>query len=114
MNLKEIQELVYEEYKKNGYYDMWNYSDNSNLYTEIQRIADLAELGLIPTEVAEAQEATRKHNYPMLLDKWGEEMADVIIRALNFASRKNIDIETEILKKHTKNMDRGKRHGRKI
>ena len=50
LGFKEIQELVYEEYKKNGYYDMWNYSDNPTLYTEIQRLVDLAEIGLIVME----------------------------------------------------------------
>lgn len=114
LGFKEIQELVFKEYKENGYYDMWNYSDNPNVYTEIQRIVDLAEIGLITTEVSEVLEDTRTHEYPMLLDKWGEEIADIIIRAMNFASRKGINLESYIKVKHLKNLDREKRHGKKV
>jgi len=114
MNLNDIQDLLYEEYEKNGYLKMWTYSDNPNLYPEIQRIADLAEIGLIGTEVAEVQEATRKYNHPMILDEWGEELADVVIRCLNFASRKGFSLEYYILEKHKKNLERGERHGKEI
>ena len=114
MNLKEIQSLVYQEYIKNGYLDMWTFDTNPNTYSKIQRIFDLAEIGLWNTETAETQEDTRKHGYPLLLEKWGEECADVIIRVLNFASRKGIDVESEILNKHQKNLERGKNHGKEI
>ena len=114
MNLKEIQSLVYQEYIKNGYLDMWTFDTNPNIYSKTQRIFDLAEIGLWNTETAETQEDTRKLGYPLLLEKWGEECADTVIRVFNFASRKGIDMESEMLKKHKKNLDRGKRHGKEI
>ena len=114
MNLNDVQKLVYEEYKKNGYLDMWTYNDNPNLYPEIQRIADLAEAGLIGTEVSEVQEAIREYGYPMLKDMVGFELADVIIRCMNLASRKGIELEKYIMDKHKLNIDRGNRHGKEI
>ena len=115
MELDEIQKLVYEEYKKNGYLDMWTASvPPPKDYSEEQRIMDLAEVGLINTEVSEALEDIRKFGYPMLLDKLGNELADIIIRALNFGSRKGIDVESYILSKNGVNLERGERHGKKI
>jgi len=113
MEFNEIQKLVYEEYKKNGYLEMWT-KCRPHLYSEEQKIADLAEVGLINTEVSEALDDIREYGYPMLRDKLGEELSDIIIRALNFASRKGIDIEPYILSKHELNLERGERHGKKI
>ena len=113
MNLSEIQKLVYEEYTKNGYLEMFTVC-KPNEYTSLQRLVDIAELGLIGTEISEAIEDVRKCGYPMLLDKLGVELSDIIIRALNTASRKGIDIEPYLLTKHKKNMSRGARHGKKI
>jgi len=116
MNLKEIQELVYKEYVVNGYTDMWNIDlYQTDLPSGTQRMYDLAEIGLWNTEVAETLEDTRKlGDNDALREKWGEEGADVIIRVLNFLSRKGIDAESHILAKHEKNMKRGKLHGKTI
>ena len=115
MEFDEVQKLVFEEYKKNGYLSMWTAKvPPPKDYSEEQRLMDLAEVGLFNTEVSEALEAIRKFGYPMLLEELGEEIADIIIRALNFASRKGIDVEPYILSKHEANLDRGERHGKKI
>lgn len=119
MEFSEIQKLVYEEYKKNGYLEMWtkvplDKNDFPRWHTDNQEIADIAEVGLINTEVSEALDAIREYGYPLLRDKLGEELADVIIRALNFASRKGIDLEPYILSKHEVNLERGDRHGKNI
>lgn len=107
MNLSEIQKLVFEEYKENGYLEMWNSTPK-----ELGWMADLAEVGLFDTEIGEADECIRDGNYSE--DKLGLELADIIIRVLNFASRKGISIESCVIKKHTINCNRGKLHGRKI
>jgi len=119
MEFDEIQKLVYEEYKKNGYLEMWTKvplddDGNPRFHNDEQELADLAEVSLFHTEASEAMEAIREYGYPMLRDKLGEEIADLIIRALNFASRKGIDVETHILSKHGINLERGERHGKKI
>jgi len=116
MDLKQIQKLVYEEYIKNGYMEMWCVDlYQTDLPSTTQRIYDLAEIGLWNTEVSETLEDTRKITVnDELRAKWAEEGADVIIRVLNFFNRKDIDAEKAILDKHKKNLSRGKRHGKEI
>jgi len=114
--LNEIQTLLKEEYVQNGYMDMWCLDlYQTDLPSMSQRIYDLAEIGLWTTEVAEALEDTRKKtDNDELRAKWAEEGADVIIRVLNFFTRKEIDAEKAIIEKHHKNMNRGKLHGKEV
>jgi len=116
MELNDIQRLLGEEYVQNGYMDMWCVDlYQTDLPSQTQRIYDIAEIGLWNTEVSEALEDTRKKkNNKELRAKWGEEGADVIIRVLNFLSRKEIDAEKAILEKHQKNIGREKLHGNEV
>lgn len=112
MNLKEIQEMVFKEYIKNGYLKMWN---NNTKYSHIHRnhkVYDIAELALINTEVSEATEELRKKKTRKFFI--GVECADIMIRTLNFMSRKGLDAEFYINFKHEKNMNREKLHGRGV
>ena len=86
-------------------------------------------LMLIVSEIAEAMEADRKDRYaqPELLDESNflesfeknvkdtleDEMADTIIRALDFCGANNIDIDWHIEKKLQYNATRPKMHGKK-
>lgn len=110
MELKKLQQLVSEEYKKNGYEILWTATP------EKQKVYDIAELGLITTEVSEAIEAIRKkqYGYERLKVELGFECSDIIIRTLNFCSRNNINVEEFILKKHNINLTRGIFHGKNI
>ena len=110
MNIKELQELVHEEYIKNGYAEYWAHENITGDPIKYKQLVNMSEAGLINTEVAELQEDIRDLNY----DHYGEEIADIIIRAMNWASRNGIDVEEEIRKKHAKNMKRTKLHGRKL
>lgn len=104
MELKEIQELVYLEYQRNGYLKNWN---------QFNKVGDIAELGLINTEISEAIEIIRNPEFPnnyML----AEECADIIIRTLNFMSRKHLDATQAILDKHNINMNRGILHDKDV
>jgi hypothetical protein len=120
MNLSKIQRIVFIEYKNNGYLDMWN--TVSDWWCN-QRIYDIAELGLIITEVSEAIETIRnswKENNDS--DKvinsdfsdLAKECADIIIRTLNFMSRKGFDAEKVILHKNKINLNRGLLHGKSV
>lgn len=102
-NLDEIQRILFREYIKNGYLDSWNREG---------KIGDIAELGLIITEVAEAMEEVRNKNTNET--KLMMECADILIRVLNFMTRKDQFAEYFILRKHRKNLKRGKLHGRGI
>jgi len=93
--------LIYKEYVKNGFEEFWNKSKDKEL-------SDLAEVGLIHTEVSEAQEEIRNNDYYNL----GLELAGTIIRILNFCTRKGIPIEKRIWEAHQINKKREKKHGR--
>jgi hypothetical protein len=113
MELNQIQKLVYEEYVKNGYEVMWNKTYGTDGYelAEILRKNDLAELSLVDTETTEAKEEVRN----LVIDDvaLAKECADIIIRVLNFMTRKGLmNAEEAILNKHAKNMKRELKHGR--
>lgn len=103
MDLKEIQDLVFQECIANGYVKLWN---------KHKKIGDIAELGLIPTEVTEAQELIRNKNTDRY--KLGLECADIIIRTLNFMSRKNLSADFFIQQKNQINLTRETLHGRDV
>jgi len=107
--------ILYSEYEKNGFEDFWNGKLFLNSLNPVQtiklyNILDLAEFGLVNTEVSEALECIRNNDYYNL----GLECADVIIRVLNFCTRKNIPIEKRLFEKAKINYEREKKHGRKL
>lgn len=120
MNLNEVQELVLKEYIVNGYFDLMELNElkeflfdlnvpiSPNRFNDLKRMADIAEVGMINTEVSELIEAIFKGNK----ENYGSELSDIIIRAMNFASRKGIYLEKEILSKNEENLKRGKLHGK--
>ena len=63
----------------------------------------------IHSEISEASEAVRDHN----IEGFAEELADIFIRLVNLCEVWNIDLEDEVIKKHSKNLDRPYLHGRK-
>ena len=66
-------------------------------------------LCLIHSEVSEALEAYRKDDANNL----NEELADIVIRVFDMSVGLGVDIEAEILRKHTINKNRPFRHGGK-
>jgi NTP pyrophosphatase (non-canonical NTP hydrolase) len=109
MEFKEIQNAMYATYVKNGYLDLWTIATASCIY--FQKFLNLAEAGLIHTEVSELQEDLRSG------EKKGEmalECADIVIRVMNFCSRLGLDLEKAIVIKNVENLAREKLHGRVI
>ena len=66
------------------------------------------KLMLIVTEVAEAQEALRDGDKA----NEAEEIADVMIRVLDYAAWRGINLDSEVAKKMGKNRGRPRLHGR--
>jgi hypothetical protein len=114
MQIRELQNLLYHEYVKNGYRDLWTFRFDIDLENNvhIQKIFDLAEIGLFDTEIAELKEEIRKKEVNW--DCVKEECSDIIIRVLNFCSRKGIFLEDSLLSKNEKNFNREKLHGKDI
>jgi len=112
MEIREIAKKLHREYIDNGYEEMWNKARDILKPHGLEKIVDLAEVGLIVTEVSEIMEEIRKKKTSQAHLK--EECADTIIRVINFMNRKEIDVETAILYAHVKNLPRGNRHGKAI
>lgn len=106
-----LQYLVFKEYQKNGYHKMWS-NNFSNKITQTEKIFDIAELGLIITEVSEAMEEIRKNgndNANLFF-----ECADIIIRTLNFMTRKGASASFFLIEKNEKNINRRELHGKQV
>ena len=110
LEFKEFQKMVFEEYKLNGYAERWTRDYFLNNPLEFDLLIDLAEVGLINTEVSELLEDIRNNDR----EKWGDECADIVIRVMNFCNRKGINLEPHIIGKHGKNLNREFLHGRTI
>ena len=103
MNIKKLQKLVFKTALNNGHVENWN---NHNT------VGDIAELGLICSEVSEAQEIIRNDTD---FNSLAFECADIIIRTLCFLERKGIfNIEKFILTKNNINKERGYLHGKTV
>jgi len=103
MEFKDVQKLVYEEYKQNGFEAFFN---------ENGICGDLAEIGLFTTEIGEALDYQRDDTECTKYVKL--ELADIIIRVMNFCNRKGIDLEFYIIAKNRINKSRDKFHGKKV
>lgn len=135
-DIRDVQRRVGEINTANG----WR--ETPTLTPELQVKQDITEIALIVTEASEAIEELRNGHratevyfshqlHPGVtfnLEEVGEfealqasfkpegvpsELADVVIRALDFADKRGIDLDAEIDRKLTYNSTRGFRHGGK-
>lgn len=76
------------------------------------------KLKLMDDEISEAHEAVRSNNPPSVkaegFNQLEEELADVVIRIMDFGRYHDLDIAGAILKKHQYNLSRPYKHGRKF
>jgi len=104
MRISEIQEKVHRTAVEHGWWE------------EPRSVGEV--LMLMVTELSEAMEAYREGNPESDkipgFSKLEEELADVIIRVLDFAGSEGLDIEGALLAKMTYNETRPYRHGGKL
>jgi len=105
VNLREIQQEHYEISTKKGYTENWN---------NYGKIGDIAEVSLIVTEVSELLEELRKHENKFSREHIAEECADIVIRVMNFMSRKDLDLDIALWLKNNKNKNRRWLHGKAV
>ena len=91
--------------------------DHLNICPTCKQSPMMAKLMLIVTEVAEAAEELRKvvvtpEDHTIQLQKFGEEMADQIIRICDVTGALGVDIAAIVAAKMAKNAARPPRHGK--
>lgn len=112
MNVRELQKELFEDYKVKGYYENWIVKNE--LDKKLQKQVDIAELGLITTEISEAMEVIRSHTNGFSREHLAEECVDIIIRTINFMSRKGLDLDIALWLKSNKNKKREWLHGKDV
>lgn len=110
--LNDLSEVVYKNAEEKGFHD--EDSDRSDVQNYAIWTANLHG------EVSELWEAARKNQLFDTCDKdcgltcEEEELADIIIRALDTARARHIDIGRAVLTKHEYNTTRSHKHGGKL
>lgn len=105
-----LQEEMYVNSKMHGFWEP--------VTTEATRLAQLGmKLALIHAEVSEALEEIRKPGFEPSRHLDGvyaldEELADIVIRTMDFAQAMDIDLWDTIKKKHEFNKSRPYKHGK--
>jgi len=106
VKIRELSNAIHQNAVKKGF---WDGKDHSPEWAGAVNQNIPQVLMLIVSEVSEALEAYRNHDY----ENFCEELADIAIRLFDFAEAMDIDIEAEIIQKHHKNVNRQYRHGGK-
>lgn len=110
MDFKEIQKLAFKAHVEKKYLETWEKAYDVLKEHNLEGLIDLAEVGLFTTEVGETLEEIRDKDE----EATAKELGGIIIRILNFASRKGIDLEKVILSEIKRNTTRPDLHGRKL
>lgn len=127
---RDLNDLAAECHQNSADHGFWDFLDDDNVEdlddafvglrqprtsreVEKRSSAVLMKLMLLVTEVAEAAEEVRKNQMTeRFREVFGEEMADVIIRALDLTEALGINIESAVNKKMAANRARPPMHGK--
>jgi NTP pyrophosphatase (non-canonical NTP hydrolase) len=118
MNISELQALAYKQSADKGFHDNEPTESRALLSLNAERIA------LMHSELSEALEELRngrepnethyKYDKPTKPEGVPSEMADVVIRVLDFCGANNIDLESMISEKLAYNATRSRKHGKEF
>ena len=110
MLFENLRKLAHKGYVEKGYEEAWKRACAILKPFGLDRLIDLAEVGLFGSEVAEAQEEVRDDDP----EKEVKELAGLFIRMSNYAMRKGYDLEEAIITEAERNLTREHLHKRKI
>lgn len=120
MNLSEIQKIAFNQVNNKGFYLRWNrarlileyHHSNNDIPESFDKkqsyLIDLAEMGLMHTEISEAMEEIRNGNR----EKAVIELAGCVVRVLCYCENQKFDLEKYILSELERNKKRELYHGR--
>lgn len=117
MNIRDMAEAVHTLAKSKGWHDDDETQDHfvertcNNLHDEISELHEAWRNGNLNDPCDKAAKMV-EHGIPALTCLQ-EELADIVIRAMDSAEKLGVDIEAVILAKHAFNKTRSHRHGGK-
>ena len=106
--MNEQDRIMFETYFERMQHDVHELAIEKGWHDEPRE--DGTMVALIHSEVSEALEELRKGSPGT---KVAEELADVVIRIMDYAQSRKLDVGAAIVCKHLKNRDRPHRHGGK-
>ena len=111
MNIKQLQKLCHQIAREKGFWDNNDSLEKFYIGQTFDTRNNGEMIALMHSELSEALEELRKPNCKMKLV--GEELADCIIRILDFCEGRGINLQTLLEKKIKKNKKRPYKHGKK-
>lgn len=112
--LEFLQKQCHKIAKEKGFWDDWSITlePNKTVYgiTDLKYRNNGELIALMHSELSEALEAIRHDDWKNV----GEEMADTVIRILDFCEARGINLSKEIVKKMKINRKREYKHGKKF
>lgn len=115
--LNEIANIVHTNAKIKGFHPedetihQFMANQCSNLHGEVSELWEAWRAGKEFDPCDKAEKMTEQGIYPLNCSE--EELADIIIRALDLSARLGIDISRAVLAKHQYNMNRPYKHGKR-
>ena len=117
MSITELADIVHENAKAKGFHppteslDTFIANQCNNIHAEVTELWDAFRAG---TEKCFCDKAVKMGEFNIApLTQQEEELADIVIRALDVSKRLGIDIEDCCLRKHLYNVTRPYKHGKK-
>lgn len=116
MNMRDVQVAVHRNARNKGFHPddeperTYIANQCNNMHAEVTELWDAWRAGK-EVEPCDKAAAMEKLGLPMLTTT-EEELADIVIRAMDVAARLGVDIESVVWAKHQYNLTRPHKHGK--